>query len=410
MKRGICLLAALALLLCAAGVAAETEAEDMWNAAWYRQALKDGETRTGNNLRLKRLIERAQSGETITLATIGGSITEGAGAATYEECWASRLWKRFGAAYGVNNGANVEFVNAGVGGTPSTFGLLRYKKEVVDRVPESDPDGLPDLVVVEFAVNDWQEPTGHRCYESLVKEILEQPNRPVVILLYAVFENGFNLQDELIRVAETYDLMAVSIRDAVYPHIGKEIPSKDFFFDQYHPTSMGHRIMSDCLIEAISDAAAAEMSAEDIDLSVPPAYGTDFMGMQTIFGDTELPGFMIERGGYKSKDYQTYHNRPVGWVCGVNFHHDAGDGDEPLRVTGVFRKCLVAWKASPDAAFGKTEILVDGQVVQTVQGAPDKWNQSEVVLVLDDAEPAEHTLEIRCESGKCSTITAIGVE
>ena len=48
---------------------------------------------------------------------------------------------------------NVKLVNAGVGGTPSTFGLMRYQRDVVERV--TDPDGLPDIVIIEFSVNDW---------------------------------------------------------------------------------------------------------------------------------------------------------------------------------------------------------------------------------------------------------------
>ncbi len=46
---------------------------------WYAALLQDGIMQVGNNVRLKRVIERAQAGENITIATIGGSITEGAG-------------------------------------------------------------------------------------------------------------------------------------------------------------------------------------------------------------------------------------------------------------------------------------------------------------------------------------------
>ena len=46
----------------------------------------------------------------------------------------------------------------------------------------------------------------------------------------------------------------------------------------------------------------------------------------------------------------------MGWVCGKNFHHDAIDPMETLTVKGVFRKCLVAWKASNDATFGTVKI------------------------------------------------------
>ena len=110
-------------------------------------------------------------------------------------------------------------------------------------------------------------------------------------------------------------------------------------------------------------------------------------------------------------DLNSYRNGPVGWVCGQNFFHDAGDPMDPLTVTGVFRKCLVAWKASGEADFGSAVVLVDGKAAMTLKGGEGKWGQSEVVLALDDKEAAEHTLEIRVkEEGKKFTITAIGLQ
>lgn len=407
MKRWMALMLAGMLLL--TGMAAGEEKE-MIKTEWYRQALQDAVMSTGNNARLKQVIERAGNGEEITVATIGGSITEGAGASRYAECWAARLRVMFGTAYGIDNGKNVHLVNAGVGGTPSPFGYMRYNREVIGRVPEEDADGLPDVVVIEFSVNDWEEPTRHRCYESMVKEILEAPNSPAVILLFAVFRNGFNLQEELKKIGERYGLMMVSIKDGFYGHVGKEFTQTDFFHDEYHPTSFGHRIMADCLMQAVRNAAEKDTD-EPQDLHVAPVYGTDFIGLQTIFGDTETDAFAVERGGFQSKDYSSYHNEPVGWVCGPNFFHNASDPMEPLRVKGVFRKCLIAWRATADGSFGTAEILVDGKVVKTVCGGAGKWGQSEVVLALDAAEAAEHTLEIRVtEEGKKFTVTAIGLQ
>ena len=401
-------LTALVLLCCS--TAWGDEKKTMFEKEWYLQALKDSVMSTGNNARLKKVIDRARGGEEITLATIGGSITEGAGASVYKDCWAARFGARFGEVYGVNGGTNVHLVNAGVGGTPSPFGYMRYNREIVGRVPQEDSDGLPDVVVIEFSVNDWQEPTHHRCYESMVKEILEAPNEPAVILLFAVFRNGFNLQDELKKIGTNYGLMMVSIKDGFYGHISKEIKPEGFFADEYHPTSLGHRIMTDCLMQAIGDAEGAETD-EPQDINVKPVYGTSFMGLKTIYGDTETEEYIVERGGFSGSDSGSYRNQPVGQVCGENFFHNTKDSSEPLKVTGVFRKCLVAWKASADTAFGTLEILVDGEVKKTVKGGKDKWGQSEVVLVLDDKEAAEHTLEIRVkEEGKKGTITAIGLQ
>ncbi len=378
---------------------------------WYREALRASEMRIGNNVRLKKMIERAQAGEYVTIGMMGGSITEGAGASDYRQCWASRFAVRFGTAYGVNNGSNVGLVNAGVGGTPSTFGYMRFGRDIIERVPGKDPDGYPDLVVIEFAVNDWGEPSGHRCFESMVKEVLQQPNEPAVIILFSMRDDGWNLQNELRKIGDTYDLMMVSIPDGIYSHVGKEITKKDFFFDEYHPSSTGHRIMCDCLMQAIADAAEKETDAADISLDVSPAYGTDFMGLRTIYAGRETEGITVERGGFAGDDTSAYRNTPVGRVCGSNFYHSPKDSDEPLKITGTFSKCLIAWKAAAGNDYGEAEVLVDGKSVMKLKGGPGKWGQSEVVLALNAKEAAEHTVEIRVtDSGKKFTITAAAVK
>ena len=382
------------------------------DAEWYQAMLRDGIMNLGNNRRLKDVIRRAQAGEEITVATIGGSVTEGAGAARYEECYAARFAQGFAARYGADGGQNVHLVNAGVGGTASTFGLMRYQRDVVDRC--KDADGMPDVLVIEYSVNDYQEPTKHRCFESLVKTALSQPNRPAVILLFAVFRGGFNLQDELKKIGFTYDLMMVSIKDAAFPHVGKEWTPEAFYFDEYHPTSLGHGVMADCLLAAVEAANAAETSEQDIDLDVAPAYGVDYMGLITLYGGGDWPDTVtVERGGFAHNDNQSYANKPIGRVCGKNFCHWETDPDEPLRVTGKFKKLLIAWRASGESKFGAAEIVVDGKVKQTLSGGQGKWGQSEVVMIWDSKTDAEeHTLEIRMAEGsgnKRFTITAIGI-
>ncbi len=399
------LLAVLILWGGFAGMGENAFAED----DWYQDVLQDAQMRLGNNVRLQRVIQRAQAGETVTVAFIGGSITEGAGASQYKECYAYRVFQGFRERWGAGDGSNVHSLNAGVGGTPSTFGLMRYQRDIVDRV--NDSDGLPDLVVVEFAVNDYQEPTNHRCYESLVKTILAQENDPAVILLFSVFEGGFNLQSDLRKIGDTYDLMMVSIKDGAYGHIGKEWNKEEFFFDQYHPTSMGHSVMADCVLAAIEAANAQETAPEDIHLDAAPAYGTDYMGLVTVYASQDHADIALDRGGFSKDDTASYRNTPVGRVCGENFHHDAVGGSEPLRFTATFKNLLVAWRAVSDPKYGTAEIRVDGKVMKTLTGGTDKWGQSEVVLAYSAQESAEHTVEIAMKAGdeqKKFTITCIG--
>ena len=378
--------------------------------AWYEEMLQRGILNLGNNTRLKNVISRALSGETITVALIGGSITEGAGASKYADCYASRVAQGFARCYGAGDGKNVHFLNAGVGGTPSTFGLMRYDRDVTKRV--QDDDGLADLVIVEFAVNDYGEPTRHRAYESLVKTILSQENNPAVILLFSVFENGFNLQGELRAIGQVYDLMMVSIKDAAYPNVDKKWTKKEFFHDEYHPTSLGHGVMADCVLYAIGQAYRAEESKGDVNLDAEPAYGVDYMGLQTIYGDSDLSSLSFDRGSFSKDDTQSYTNYPVGRVCGKNFFHDGTAGNDPLAFQASFKKLLIAWRAVSDQRYGAAEVLVDGKLKAVLKGGEGKWGQSEVAMLWDAKEPREHTVEIRMQEGSENlrfTITAIGI-
>ena len=120
--------------------------------------------------------------------------------------------------------------------------MLRYERDVL-----RDGSVQPDIVVVEFAVNDAGDETGGECFDSLVRKILKAPNHPAVILLFAVFANDWNLQERLTVVGEAYGLPMVSVRNAVVaqfykkPGAGKVFGKSQFFYDCYHPTNLGIR-------------------------------------------------------------------------------------------------------------------------------------------------------------------------
>ncbi len=41
------------------------------------------------------------------------------------------------------------FINAGMSGTPSDIGVVRYNRDVIDRLPEGSDH--PDVLFIEFA-------------------------------------------------------------------------------------------------------------------------------------------------------------------------------------------------------------------------------------------------------------------
>lgn len=390
-----------------AGVDPSVPYEKAVGTDWYQQMLTDSWVSLGNNYRLNKLIQRMQNGEHVTVATIGGSITEGAGASRYNECYAYRIFDGFRQQYGA--ACDVSFVNAGVGGTPSTFGWMRYQRDIVDRV--KDDDGLPDLVVIEYSVNDGGEPTNHKCVESMVKQILSQPNEPVVILLFAVFVSGYNLQTDFKPIGNAYDLMMVSIKDGPFRQVGTHWTDKGFFYDEYHPTTLGHAVMADCVLSAIGASLAQPVSETDVDLTVKPAYGDSYMGIRTIYKHTVPEGVTLSVGGFSSDDTGGYTNQPVGRVCGPNFFHTRNSGNEPLTFTATFKNLLIAYRTMNDASYGRAEVYIDGKRVRTLNGNTGSWGQSVTDLLYTSPEAAEHTVTIRMAEGnedKKFTITCLG--
>ena len=106
----------------------------------------------GNAYRIRKAIEKTRAGKEVTLAYIGGSITQGAGATPINtECYAYKSYQLFQKRFSAKN--NVKFIKAGVGGTPSELGMIRFDRDVLR-------DGQqPDIVVIEFAVNDEGDET-----------------------------------------------------------------------------------------------------------------------------------------------------------------------------------------------------------------------------------------------------------
>ena len=139
----------------------------------------------GDMTRMSDVFQKAQNGEDITVAYIGGSITEGYNAGT-TEFYAKTCTDLL---QGYFPDITVTGVNAGISGTPSLLGNLRLERDVLS--------ADPDIVFVEFAVNDGQEADYKNAYESLVRTLLTQEKDIAVVLLFTVLDSGYTCQERL---------------------------------------------------------------------------------------------------------------------------------------------------------------------------------------------------------------------
>ncbi|HEY8955031.1 SGNH/GDSL hydrolase family protein, partial [Chitinophaga sp.] len=120
---------------------------------------------------LPNFFAKLGSGAPLTIAYFGGSITAASGG------WRDQSVKWFQQQYPQ---AQIKQVNAGVGGTGSDLGVFRLRRDVLSQ--------QPDLVFVEFAVNDGG-PYVHQTMEGIVRQIWKANPATDICFVYTVAGN-----------------------------------------------------------------------------------------------------------------------------------------------------------------------------------------------------------------------------
>ena len=204
--------------------------------------------------RLKNLMKRAAKGESLVIGFLGGSITQGSLSSTPKTCYAYLVYEWWKKSF---PNAAFSFVNGGIGGTTSHYGGARAWKDVLCY--------RPDIVTVDFSVNDDANEFFEETYEGMLRRLLAAPSDSAVVVLNNVFyDTGKNAQNYHNRIADHYGIPHVSIKDTVYPDVESgKIVRADITPDNLHPNDKGHRLVADEICKLL-DSIKAEMEEETI--------------------------------------------------------------------------------------------------------------------------------------------------
>lgn len=206
-----------------------------------------------NITRLKNLMKRAANGESLVIGFLGGSITQGSLSSTPETCYAYLVYEWWKKSF---PNAEFSFVNGGIGGTTSHYGGARAWKDVLCY--------RPDIVTVDFSVNDDANEFFEETYEGTLRRLLMAPSAPAVVVLNNVFyDTGKNAQDYHNRIADHYGIPHVSIKDTIFPDVESgKIVRADITPDNLHPNDKGHRLVADEICKLL-DSIKEELEKED---------------------------------------------------------------------------------------------------------------------------------------------------
>ncbi|EIP99630.1 lysophospholipase L1-like esterase [Opitutaceae bacterium TAV1] len=222
--------------------------------------------------------QKIRNAETVRIGFLGGSITQGAGAKKHVESYYWRTKTRL-TNFAKTSGATVESLLAAVGGTGSDYGAHRVGLQLLDK-------GI-DLLIVEFAVNDFRTPVALDGMEGIVRQALTRNPHVAVVLFYTTnrrmieecYDKGV-LPPSVVafhRIARHYNLAEVNAGSGVRDLFtsGRSNP-ETFFPDKTHPTAEGHAfyadILSNALIASLESVATSVPTASD--QALPPPLGS----------------------------------------------------------------------------------------------------------------------------------------
>ncbi len=373
----------------------------------YDASLKISLLNKGNNYLVKKVLDKLRAGEeNVYIAALGGSVTEGAGPSSFKQGYAYQFKDFLTEKYAADS-SKVFFDGAGIGGTPSPMGLVRYQKDVVDYWGRT-----PDLLLIEFAVNDWQECSNTRAFEYLIRDALK--NGTAVVVVYAAATYG-NQQQVMSPVAQFYKVPEVSISNALdYSGINKNKDTNIYYTDMVHPTAKGHKFMADCIMNLFEVIDAAEA---DEPFAVPEGYKNTnaFKEFKTVYSNTEDPNVKITAGGFSKKDTFVQNYMKGGKSFPENWYYDGSEAaisGGSFKMTLNCKSLIFIYKDSNSKAFGNAEIYVDGKLFKKYNGCDGSgWNNCMVTMIIDEKESAKHTVEVRMAEGeenKAFTILAMG--
>jgi len=344
----------------------------------------------GNNYRIKTVMEKAMRGEKVTIVYLGASITEGI-MVEEKECFTIKSYNYFSKNFGVGN--NVKYVNAGVSGTDSVLGLIRADRDVLEYEP--------DIIFVEFAVNDTKNNLCRATFEALVAKMLTSKTKPIVILLFAVSEVGYTCQGQMKQIGIHYDLPMISIKEGIIPEINaNQITWKDYSDDLGHPNNQGHSLITE-MINHYFETAYKKAKDTGYKLSEKAFYGLQFQSMVML---DSLNANLDTTGGFKATE--TIAAMKNGWV------RKAGASMESFLFNLQCRSLFVVYKESSNIKTGTVEVYVDGKMKLLLNGYNSMgWDNPVTKLVFHEQDAEIHTIEIKvpeCDAEKEFTILGFG--
>ena len=396
-------------------------------------SLNDAST---NVERFQKAINKMRNGISQTFAYIGGSITVGEtakamdnknhqkGYAYYSYSWMKEHYDR---------DYNSKFINASISGTDSCIATVRLEKDVLQY--------HPDVVFLEFAANNSTSSFDQKSYESLIRRLLLQEQKPAVILVFSAHDwCAGNINTYMKSMGSHYHIPMFSFYDAMSQVCGnmayeRTDPIFKFFTDDgTHPNDQGHKLYAKTMVYTLR---ALVESSNTNEYSMPNPWKTrydDYVNFTFINNETNT-SYIKSLGSYVASD--TSHRVLKDTADVEAYQHGwkktATNANDPITLEVTCKNFFIIYMAgNPDIggdpkgkmiasyqnknnASDKGSLSWQSDRVQkqssisTVVDNGHGWDNPCCIILMDNADVATYTISLQMENNSgIATLLAFG--
>ena len=336
---------------------------------------------------LQNTYTKINSGKTVNIAYLGGSITNG-----YPNCIKENSWRQLTFDWIQNKYPKGKFnqIHAAMGGTGSDLNCYN-----IDQSLKLGTDEQPDLLFLEFAVNDYLENLNYDqaglYYETIIRKCYNANPYMDIICIITTASDG-NLRNKRYDagrahsdIATLYDLPCIWVSDYLWPELLAENYGRDdfngnsalwlkYFDDGVHPGKGGHEkyfgyIRDYILVPEFNKVNNSELKKKVLPT---PKYGNDYMDTRSIsMVENPIIGTDFKKAGQYS----------VAQRSGATFK---------ANFTGT----AFGFMYVGDRTNGSVTYSVDGGKVSTVDLYLDASNTTEYKMLVENLDNKQHTIEV----------------
>ena len=329
--------------------------------------------------------DKLRAGKQVTVAYIGGAVTQGAGASdanktSYRALVNSWLRSRF-------PNSKINELNSAIGGTTSLYAAIRVRREVVEY--------KPDLVFLEFAASDANETEDSvkKSIEGIVRQLLAVSQPPEIVMVYVPSANGKTAMNWHETIADYYHLPKINLQELL---AANNQSLATLSKDGINPNDEGHKVYANHIIAYLTEQE--KLPAGQLVKVLPMPFLSDEM----TYG--ELKAFAeITHGAVWKLEPTTDKALPASLLSSDKAN---------TEISATFEGTVVGltFKMGPDA--GLIECLIDGKPAPEPLRLIDCYDKEAHIgtrILAGGLSMGEHKLTIRVKGEKNAKSTGAWV-